>query len=71
MLFPGQACAASVPHHNQVLPMMMLPTPWLEASTTPTKFGQPVTSSRHHVGQLVDSRSIVRQLDIANQRGSF
>ena len=50
-------------------PMMTLPTPWLEASTTPTKLGQPITSSRHHVGRVVDSHRIVQQLTIACQSG--
>jgi hypothetical protein len=44
------------------------PTPWLDASTTPIKSGQPATSSRQRVGQLVDSRRIVWQFDIARCR---
>jgi hypothetical protein len=50
-------------------PMMTLPTPWLEASTTLTKLGQPGTSFQHHVGRVVDSRKIVQQLAIACQSG--
>ncbi len=41
------------------------PTPWLEASTIPTKSGQPDTSSLHRVGSFVDSRRSVRQPLIA------
>jgi hypothetical protein len=51
--------------HSKSLPMMMPPTLWLEASNTPTKSGQPVTSLRQRVQRLVDSRRIVQQLDIA------
>jgi hypothetical protein len=57
-------------HFNSSL-MMTPPTPWHEASTIPTKSGQPATSLRQCVGRCVDSRRIVRQSDIAEQRGSL
>ncbi len=51
--------------HSDSSPIMTPPTPWLEASTTPIKSGQPATSSQQRVGRLVDSRRIVWQFVIA------
>jgi hypothetical protein len=61
----GHCCRNTVGGHSKSLPMMMPPTPWLEASATPTKSNQPMTSLQQRVRQLVDSRRIVQQLDIA------
>ena len=36
------------------------PTPWLDASTIPTKSGHPEVNSRHRVGSCVDSLRSVR-----------
>jgi hypothetical protein len=55
--------------HLNNLPIMTPPTPWLDASTTPTKSGQPATSLRQRVGCFVDSLSIVWQFEIAEKRG--
>ncbi len=46
-------------------PMTTPPTPWLEASTFPTKSGQPDKSSLHRVGSFVDSRRSMQQPLIA------
>ncbi len=67
----GHWSLKTVGGHSASSPMIMPPTPWLDASTTPTKSGHPTTSLQHRVGRLVDSRSIVRQFDNANRRGSF
>ncbi len=62
----GHDCSLNtVGRHSDKSPMMTPPTPWLDASTTPIKSGQPATSSRQRVGRLIDSRKIVRQFDIA------
>jgi hypothetical protein len=45
--------------HSGNSPIMTPPTLWLDASTTPTKSGQPATSSQQRVGHFVDSLSIV------------
>jgi hypothetical protein len=55
--------------HSDNLPIMTPPTPWLDASTTPTKLGQPATSLRQQVGHFVDSLRIVRQFEIVERRG--
>ncbi len=55
--------------HSNSSPIIIPPTPWLDASTTPTKSGQPATSSRQRVGCFVDSLNIVRQFDIAKRSG--
>jgi hypothetical protein len=55
--------------HSDNSPIMTPPTPWLDAWTTPTKSGQPATSSRQQVGCFVDSLSIVGQFKIAKRRG--
>ena len=47
-------------HVKSLLTMTPL-TPWLEASTMPTKSGHPDTSSLHHVGSFVDSLNSMRQ----------
>ncbi len=67
----GHWSLKTVGGHSASSPMIMLPTPWLDASTTPTKLGHHTTSSQHRVGRLVDSRSIVRQFDNADWKGSF
>ena len=57
----GHCSLNTIGRHSDSSPMMMPPTPWLDASTTPMKSGQPATSSRQRVGRLVDSRKSVRQ----------
>ncbi len=64
----GHCNLNTVRRHSDSSPMMTPPTPWLDALTTPIKSGQPATSSRQHVGRLVDSRKIVRQFDIVAYR---
>ncbi len=61
----GHCNLNTIGRHSDSSPMMTPPTPWLNASTTPIKLGQPATSSRQRVGHLVDSCKIVRQFDIA------
>jgi hypothetical protein len=58
----------TVGRHAESLPIMIPPTPWLDALTTPTKSGQPSTNLRHLVGRCVDTRRIVQQSDMAKQR---
>ena len=67
----GHCSLNTVGRHSDSSPMMTPPTPWLDASTTPIKSGQPATSSRQRVGRLVDSRKIVRQFDIASYRDAL
>jgi len=67
----GHCSLNTVGRHSNSSPMMMPPTPWLDASTTPIKPGQSATSSRQCVGRLVDSRKIVRQFDIAACRDAL
>ena len=55
----GHCSLNTVGGHSDSSPMMTPPTPWLDASTTPIKSGQPATNLRHRVGQLVDSRRMV------------
>jgi hypothetical protein len=57
--------------HSDSSPKMMLPTPWLDASTTPTKFGHPAISLQQRVGGVVDSRKIVQQFNMAKRSGLF
>jgi hypothetical protein len=61
----GHCSLNTVGRHSDSSAMMTPPTPWLDASTTPIKSGQPTFSLRQRVGRLVDSRKIVRQFDIA------
>jgi len=61
----GHCNLNTIGRHSDSSPMMMPPTPRLDALTTPIKSGQPKTSSRQRVERLVDSRRIVWQFDIA------
>ena len=54
--------------HSPRSPIMMPPTPKLDASTTPTKSGQAVTRFRQCVGWVVDVRRIKRMSVIASRR---
>jgi hypothetical protein len=45
--------------HSNSSPIIIPPTPWLDATTTLTKPDQPPTSSRQRVGCFVDSLHIV------------
>ncbi len=67
----GHWSLKTVGGHSASSPMITPPMPWLDASTTPTKSGQPATSLQHRVRGLVDSQSIVWQFDNADRRGSF
>ncbi len=57
--------------HSDSSPNITPPTPWLNASTTPTKLGYPAINLQHHVGRVVDSHRIVRQFNMANSSGAF
>ncbi len=57
----GHSQRNTVGTHVESSPTTTPPTPWLEASTMPTKSGHPETSSLHRVGSFVDSRNSVRQ----------
>jgi hypothetical protein len=46
--------------HDVSSPIITPPTPWPDASTIPTKSGQPLVSSWHFVGSCVDSRRSVQ-----------
>ena len=61
----GHCNRNTVGGHSDSWLMMTLPTPWLEALTTPIKSGKPATSLQQCVGRLVDSCRIVWQFDIA------
>ena len=67
----GHCSRKTVGRHAESLPIMIPLMPWLDASTTPKKSGQPATNSRHQVGRCVDSRRIVQQSDMAKRRGSL
>jgi hypothetical protein len=64
----GHCSRKTVGRHAESLPIMIPLTPWLDASTTPTKSGQPATNLRHRVGRCVDSWRIVQQSDMAKRR---
>jgi hypothetical protein len=49
----GHSRQKTVGLHLDNLPIMTPSTPWLDASTTPTKSGQPATSLRQWVGCLL------------------
>jgi hypothetical protein len=55
----GHLRQKTVGEHSDNSPIITPPTPWLDASTTPTKSGHPATSSRQWVGCFVDSLNIV------------
>jgi hypothetical protein len=57
--------------HSDSSPNITPSTPWLDASTTPTKSGHPTTNLRHCVGGVVDSRRIVQQFVMANSSCAF
>jgi hypothetical protein len=61
----------TVGRHSESSPNIMSPTPWLDASTTPTKSGHPATNSRCRVGRVMDSCRIVRQFVMSNSSGAF
>jgi hypothetical protein len=67
----GHCSQKTVGRHAESLPIMIPLMPWLDASTTPTKSGQPATNLRHQVGRCVDFWRIVQQSDMAEQRGSL
>ena len=67
----GHCSLNTVGRHSDSSPMMMPPTLWLDASTTPIKSGYPATSSWQRVGRLVDSHKIVQQFDIAACRDAL
>ena len=50
VMFGGHCSRDTVGGHSKSLPIMTPPTPWLEASTTPTKSDQSATSLRQCVG---------------------
>jgi hypothetical protein len=55
--------------HSNSSPIIIPPMPWLDASTTLMKSGQPATSLRQQVGHFCDSLNIVQQFDIAERSG--
>ena len=67
----GHCHRKTVGIHLDPSPNTTPPTPWLDASTMPTKSGQPLVSSRQRVGSLNDSRSRVLHALIACKRRSF
>ena len=71
VIFGGHCSRKTIGRHADSSPIMIPPTPWLDALTTLTKSGQPATNLQHRVGRCVDSRRIVRQSDMAKRRGSL
>lgn len=53
----GHSSQKTVGTHSCLLPTTTPPTPWMEASFTPTKSVSPITNSLHGVGFLVASRN--------------
>ena len=51
----GHCHQKTVGVHAESLPNTIPPSPWLDASTIPTKSGHPEVNSRHRVGSRVDS----------------
>ena len=64
----GHCHLKTVGTHLEFSPNTTPPTPWLDASTIPTKSGHLLVSSRHLVGSLNDSRNNVRHplIDLSN-----